>query len=76
VVKPLTIAICGSAIHCSPTFPPKACCRRLAAERAALIGAQASLQHRYGNPYAHQQGAKLTKFVPYRRSVPAVPSLI
>ena len=27
-----------------------------AAERAMLIGAQASLQHRYGNPYAHQRG--------------------
>src|SRR5690606_33585857 len=26
-----------------------------ATERAALIGAQASAQHRYGNPYAHQR---------------------
>ena len=30
--------------------------RSYAAERAALIGAQASLEHRYGNPYAHQRG--------------------
>jgi gamma-glutamyltranspeptidase / glutathione hydrolase len=32
--------------------------RSYAAERAALIGAQASLQHRYGNPYLHQRGGK------------------
>jgi gamma-glutamyltranspeptidase/glutathione hydrolase len=39
-----------------------------AAERAALIGAQASLQHRYGNPYNHQKGGKppATSFRPHR----------
>ena len=31
--------------------------RSYAAERAALIGTRASLQHRYGNPWAHQRGA-------------------
>jgi gamma-glutamyltranspeptidase/glutathione hydrolase len=39
-----------------------------AVERAALIGAQASLQHRYGNPYAHQRAGKApaTPFRPRR----------
>jgi gamma-glutamyltranspeptidase/glutathione hydrolase len=39
-----------------------------AIERAALIGAQASLQHRYGNPYAHQGGGKApaAMFQPHR----------
>jgi gamma-glutamyltranspeptidase/glutathione hydrolase len=39
-----------------------------AVERAALIGAQASLLHRYGNPYAHQRGGKApaTPFRPRR----------
>ena len=39
-----------------------------AVERAALIGAQASLLHRYGNPYAHQRGGKApaTPFRPHR----------
>jgi gamma-glutamyltranspeptidase/glutathione hydrolase len=39
-----------------------------AVERAALIGAQASLQHRYGNPYAHQRTgrAPATPFRPHR----------
>jgi gamma-glutamyltranspeptidase/glutathione hydrolase len=32
--------------------------RSYAAERAALIGQQASVQHRYGNPYAHQRSGK------------------
>jgi gamma-glutamyltranspeptidase / glutathione hydrolase len=42
--------------------------RSYAAERAALIGAQASLQHRYGNPYAHQRGGKApaAAFRPHR----------
>jgi gamma-glutamyltranspeptidase/glutathione hydrolase len=31
-----------------------------AAERAALIGEQASLEHRYGNPWAHQRGDRPT----------------
>jgi gamma-glutamyltranspeptidase / glutathione hydrolase len=30
--------------------------RSYAAERAALIGTQASQEHRYGNPWAHQRG--------------------
>jgi len=29
-----------------------------AAERAALIGEQASMEHRYGNPWAHQRGGR------------------
>ena len=39
-----------------------------AAERAALIGSRASLQHRYGNPYAHQRDSKAPArvFVPHR----------
>ena len=42
--------------------------RSYATERAALIGAQASLQHRYGNPYAHQQGGRppATAYLPHR----------
>ena len=42
--------------------------RSYAAERAAMIGTQASLEHRYGNPYAHQRGghAPATPFVPHR----------
>ncbi len=39
-----------------------------AAERAFLIGAQASREHRYGNPHAHQRGPRrsATAFVPRR----------
>jgi len=39
-----------------------------ATERAALIGTQASLQHRYGNPYAHQSGGRrpAIAFQPHR----------
>ncbi len=39
-----------------------------AVERAALIGTRASLQHRYGNPYAHQLGSKAPSsvFVPHQ----------
>ena len=39
-----------------------------AAERAALIGEKASLEHRYGNPYAHQRGGRrpATPFQPHR----------
>ncbi len=46
-----------------------------AAERAALIGAQASLQHRYGNPYAHQRGGRppATPFQPHRLLRPGDP---
>ncbi|MET0280307.1 MAG: gamma-glutamyltransferase [Steroidobacteraceae bacterium] len=42
--------------------------RSYAAERAALIGVQASLQHRYGNPYAHQSSGRrpATAFLPHR----------
>jgi gamma-glutamyltranspeptidase / glutathione hydrolase len=29
-----------------------------AAERAALIGEQASMEHRYGNPWSHQRGGR------------------
>ncbi len=38
-----------------------------AAERAALIGPRASLQHRYGNPFAHQRGGTrpAAAFVPH-----------
>lgn len=41
-----------------------------AAERAALITARASLQHRYGNPYAHQRGGRrpATLFRPHSLS--------
>jgi gamma-glutamyltranspeptidase/glutathione hydrolase len=42
-----------------------------AAERAALIGSRASLQHRYGNPYAHQRDGKApaSVFVPHQLKV-------
>jgi gamma-glutamyltranspeptidase / glutathione hydrolase len=42
--------------------------RSYAAERAALIGQRASLQHRYGNPYEHQRGGKApaTPFKPHQ----------
>ncbi len=42
-----------------------------AAERAALIGQQASLQHRFGNPYAHQRGGArpAAAFVPHQLEV-------
>jgi gamma-glutamyltranspeptidase/glutathione hydrolase len=42
--------------------------KRYAAERAALIGPMASQEHRFGNPYAYQQGgrAPATPFVPHR----------
>lgn len=42
--------------------------RSYAMERAALIGTQASLEHRYGNPYAHQRGgrAPASPFQPHR----------
>lgn len=36
-----------------------------AAERAGLIGTQASVQHRFGNPYAHQRGGRAPA-VPFR----------
>jgi gamma-glutamyltranspeptidase/glutathione hydrolase len=47
-----------------------------AAERAALIGAQASLEHRFGNPYAHQRGGRppARPFVPHRLSRPGTPA--
>jgi len=32
--------------------------RSYAAERAKLIGEQASVEHRYGNPWAHQRGGR------------------
>lgn len=49
--------------------------RSYAAERAALIGTQASLQHRYGNPYAHQPGGKAPAkaFVPRKLVVRGQP---
>ncbi|MET0291088.1 MAG: gamma-glutamyltransferase, partial [Steroidobacteraceae bacterium] len=41
--------------------------KNYAKERAALIGAQASLTHRYGYPWAHQAGDKpAPAFVPHR----------
>ncbi|MEQ1582057.1 MAG: gamma-glutamyltransferase family protein [Steroidobacteraceae bacterium] len=42
--------------------------RAYAAERASLIGSRASLQHRYGNPYAHQRSGKApaSVFVPHQ----------
>ena len=44
--------------------------KRYAAERAALIGSGASLQHRYGDPYAHQRGARpATAFIPHQLKV-------
>jgi gamma-glutamyltranspeptidase / glutathione hydrolase len=47
-----------------------------AAERAALIGAQASLQHRFGNPHAHQRGGPqfVSAFRPHRLIVPGDPA--
>jgi gamma-glutamyltranspeptidase/glutathione hydrolase len=47
-----------------------------AAERAALIGYRASLEHRFGNPYAHQQGGRppATPFVPHRLTRPGDPA--
>lgn len=47
-----------------------------AAERAILIGMQASLQHSYGNPYAHQRGgrAPATPFRPRRLAIPGDPA--
>lgn len=47
-----------------------------AAERAALIGQQASLQHRYGNPYLHQRDDRrsATMFLPHRLEVPGPPN--
>jgi gamma-glutamyltranspeptidase/glutathione hydrolase len=49
--------------------------RSYAAERAGLIGAQASMQHRYGNPYAHQAGGKvpLKAFLPRKLQVAGEP---
>jgi gamma-glutamyltranspeptidase/glutathione hydrolase len=46
-----------------------------AVERAALIGAQASLQHRFGNPYAHQRGGQkpATPFRPHQLARPGDP---
>lgn len=50
--------------------------RSYAAERAALIGPRASLQHRYGNPWAHQGGAgkPAGAFVPHRLALPGDPA--
>jgi gamma-glutamyltranspeptidase / glutathione hydrolase len=47
-----------------------------ATERAALIGQQASLQHRFGNPYAHQRGgrAPTTPFRPHELRLPGDPA--
>jgi len=47
-----------------------------AAERAFLIGAQASREHRYGNPHAHQRGPRRagTAFVPRRLSARGDPA--
>jgi gamma-glutamyltranspeptidase/glutathione hydrolase len=47
-----------------------------AAERAALIGSQASLQHRYGNPWAHQPGRRRSAadFLPHRLATPGDPA--
>jgi gamma-glutamyltranspeptidase / glutathione hydrolase len=47
-----------------------------AAERAALIGQQASLVHRFGNPYAHQRGgqAPAAPFRPHQLRRPGGPS--
>jgi gamma-glutamyltranspeptidase/glutathione hydrolase len=46
-----------------------------AVERAALIGAQASMQHRFGNPYAHQRGGqqRATTFRPHQLGRPGDP---
>jgi gamma-glutamyltranspeptidase/glutathione hydrolase len=50
--------------------------RSYAVERAALIGVQASLQHRFGNPYAHQSGGRrpAVAFVPHQLKVPGNPA--
>jgi gamma-glutamyltranspeptidase/glutathione hydrolase len=47
-----------------------------AAERAFLIGPQASREHRYGNPYAHQRGLRRpgTAFLPRRLAAPGDPA--
>ncbi len=47
-----------------------------AAERAALIGQEASLQHRYGNPYAHQRGGTrpAAAFLPHQLKVRGGPA--
>jgi gamma-glutamyltranspeptidase/glutathione hydrolase len=47
-----------------------------ATERAALIGTQASLQHRYGNPFAHQRGGQqfVATFRPHKLTVTGDPS--
>ncbi|MEO6080259.1 MAG: gamma-glutamyltransferase family protein [Steroidobacteraceae bacterium] len=49
--------------------------KNYAAERAALIGPQASLQHRYGNPYLHQRGGKppAAAFRPHQLKRPGDP---
>lgn len=49
--------------------------RDYAAERAALIGTQASLTHRYGNPWEHQRGGKhpAIPFQPHRLRLPGGP---
>jgi gamma-glutamyltranspeptidase/glutathione hydrolase len=46
-----------------------------AADRAALIGEQASLEHRYGNPWAYQKGGRrpANPFVPRRLGKPGDP---
>jgi gamma-glutamyltranspeptidase/glutathione hydrolase len=46
-----------------------------AMERAMLIGEQASMLHRYGNPYSHQRGGRkpATPFVPHRLRRPGDP---
>jgi gamma-glutamyltranspeptidase/glutathione hydrolase len=50
--------------------------RSYAAERAALIGMRASLQHRYGDPYAHQHGGRrpAAAFLPHRLEVRGDPA--
>jgi gamma-glutamyltranspeptidase / glutathione hydrolase len=50
--------------------------RSYAAQRAALIGAQASLQHRYGDPRAHQpKDARFSSvFVPRQLPLPGNPA--
>lgn len=47
-----------------------------AAERAALIGTQASLQHRYGNPFGHQRGGRrlARPFLPRSLEAPGDPA--
>ena len=50
--------------------------RSYAAERAALIGERASLDHRYGDPWKHQRGGRhpTIPFQPHRLRLPAAPS--